>query len=204
MSLTEREQIKLHFRKRDPVIHKVIRRLDLSTWLKPRKPKQYFLSLCQDIISQQLSDKAAMTIGNRFEALFPKKNIAPQHVLAVKDETLRQVGMSWSKASYVKNIAQAFLAGELKAAELQKLPDEEVITKLVKIKGIGRWTAEMFLIFSLGREDVFSHGDLGLRRAIEKLYRLTNPTQQQVETIIQTWSPYRSYGCLALWRSLED
>jgi DNA-3-methyladenine glycosylase II len=198
-----RQHIKLHFQKRDPVIHKVIRRLDLSTWLKPRKPERYFLSLCQDIISQQLSDKAAMTICNRFEALFSHKRVTPEHVLAVKDETLRQVGMSWSKAGYVKNIAQAFLAGELKAAELRKLPDEEVITKLVKIKGIGRWTAEMFLIFSLGRKDIFSHGDAGLRRAIEKLYRLTNPTQQQVETITQPWSPYRSYGSLSLWHSLE-
>lgn len=204
MILADTEHIKRHFQKRDPVIHQVIQKLDLSAWLKPRKPAQYFLSLCQDIISQQLSDKAAMTIGNRFEALFPQKKIMPQQVLAVKDENLRQVGMSWSKASYVKNIAQAFLEGELKPVELQVLPDEEVITKLVKIKGIGRWTAEMFLIFSLGRQDVFSRGDLGLRRGVERLYRLTNPTREQVETIIAPWSPYRSYGCLALWKALDN
>lgn len=204
MALAETKQMKLHFRNHDPVIHQVIHRLDLTTWLKPRRPGQYFLSLCQDIISQQLSDKAAMTICNRFLVLFPKKKITPQQVLAVKDEALRQVGMSWSKAAYVKNIAQAFAGGELTGPDLQKLSDEEVIAKLTQIKGIGPWTAEMFLIFSLGREDVFSHGDAGLRRGIEILYQLTDPSRDQIEQITQSWSPYRSYGCLALWKALDN
>src|SRR4030042_5897133 len=110
--------------------------------------------------------------------------------------------MSWAKAGYIKNIARAFLDNK-KMTKLNELEDEEVIDELVKIKGIGRWTAEMFLIFTLGREDVFSPGDLGLRRGLEKLYNLKNPSRETVESIVNPWSPFRSYGSIGLWSSLE-
>lgn len=195
-------KIKRHFQRHDPVIGRVMQDLDFADWLKPRRPSDYFVDLCEGIICQQLSDKAGATIVNRFRGLFGKKKVLPQHVLAIRDESLRNVGMSWSKAAYVKNIAQAFMSQKLAAEELPRLSDEEIVAKLITIKGIGRWTAEMFLIFSLGRQDVFSYGDLGLRRGIEKLYGLTNPTREQIEKIIASWSPYRSYGCFALWHSL--
>jgi 3-methyladenine DNA glycosylase/8-oxoguanine DNA glycosylase len=130
-------------------------------------------------------------------------SFTPQAVLSLSDQAMREVGMSWAKVSYVKNIARAFDEGQVDAIHLHSWTDEIVIEHLTQIKGVGRWTAEMFLMFTLGREDVFSFGDLGLKRGLEKLYGLDNPKKELIEKIVAPWSPYKSYGSFALWQSLE-
>lgn len=184
-------------------MYSILKDLNLGKWVKKRPKSKYFSSLCSDIISQQLSDKAATTIYNRFVKVLPNKKVTPDTVLNLSDGRLRKAGMSWAKASYLRNLAVATKKGELKLNALPKFPDEQVIRELVKVKGIGDWTAEMFLIFSLGREDVYSHGDQGLRTAIIKLYNLRIPTRARIDRIVNKWKPYRSYGCIALWHSLD-
>ncbi|KKT38312.1 MAG: HhH-GPD family protein [Candidatus Gottesmanbacteria bacterium GW2011_GWB1_44_11c] len=117
----------------------------------------------------------------------------------------KSTGMSHAKARYVRNLAEAIVSGELDVAHLDCLTDEDVIAKLSKVKGIGPWTSEMFLMFVLGREDVFSHGDLGLRKGIKKIYGLKkDPTKKKIENIISRWSPYKTYASRILWMSLEN
>lgn len=164
-----------------------------------------FYSLLELIISQQLSVKAADTIVQRFVDVFAEDGITPEKVLQIPLEQLRSLGISWSKAQYLKNIAEAVIAGSLKFEMLPALSDEEVITVLTAIKGIGRWTAEMFLMFTLGRPDVMSYGDVGLQNAIQRLYGFKEkPTQAEMEIISNQWKPYRTYACKLLWKSLEN
>ena len=198
--------IRNHFKKTDPTIYSAMKTLNFDEWIEPRKERRgisYFSALCREIIGQQLSGKAASTIHGRFIQLFPNEKLDPELLLKIPDQTLRDAGMSWAKTRYVKNIAEAFINHTVQFDQLNRLEDEVIITQLTTIKGIGRWTAKMFLIFTLGRENVFSFGDLGLKRGIEKLYRLQNPTVDQVNKIIAPWSPYKSYGSIALWHSLE-
>ena len=165
-----------HFKKVDSELHAIIEKIEtLEQWHR-RHHEDYFLELCGNIIGQQLSGKAADTIYGRFEKLFTKKKIIPENVLKIPDQKLRDVGMSWSKVRYVKDLAQKVKDKTLKLEKLENMADNEVIGELIKVKGIGPWTAEMFLMFTLGREDVFSHGDLGLNNAIKKLYKKT-PTE---------------------------
>ena len=158
--------------------------------------------LVESIIGQQLSGKAADTIFKRFLALFNNKFPTPEKLMKTSDEKLRSAGMSYSKASYVKNIAKAFADGTLDIKILKKMSDVEVKKELTKIKGVGNWTAEMTLIFTLKREDVFSIGDAGLRRAIKKLYNIEK--EKDILKLSETWKPKRSYACWYLWRSLEN
>ena len=196
--------VKSHFQKVDPTIYRVIVRMNLEPLPKSKTSPNYFSKLCREIIAQQLAGKAAKAITNRFSALFLKKRATPDKVLALKEEDLRQVGMSWAKARYIRDLAQKIKNREVNLRNLSRLKDEAVVEELTKVKGIGRWTAEMFLIFTLGREDVFSHGDLGLRHAIQKLYSLSDKASKaEVEEIVAKWTPYKSYGCIALWESLE-
>ena len=160
----------------------------------------YFLDLIEIVTGQQLSMKAADTILARFLALFPAKP-KPDEVLAVTIETLRSVGLSNSKANYVRNIAQAVSSGSLPLDQLEKQSDDEVKRELIKIKGIGPWSAEMFLIFSLKRPDIFSVGDLGLRTAIEKLYGISRDDQKAILALAESWRPHRSLACRYLWAS---
>ena len=193
-----------HFKKVDQVLHSVTEKIEaLEVW-EIKNPDDYFLELCSNIIGQQLSGKAADTIYGRFEKLFGKKKINPQNVLKIPDEKLRKAGMSWSKVKYVKDLAQKVKDRTLKLEKLDNMTDDDVISELTKIKGIGPWTAEMFLMFTLGREDVFSNGDLGLRNAIKKLYKFKKePTRKQIEKIVEKWKPYRTYASRILWKSLE-
>ncbi|OGV96103.1 hypothetical protein A2W24_00990 [Microgenomates group bacterium RBG_16_45_19] len=178
--------------------------LNFRRVLKPKKTDQYFQTLVSAIIGQQLSGKAADTIEARVLELMKEKNFSPRKVLEADEQQLRQAGMSWAKITYVKNIASAFKSGKIEAEELTQLEDEAVIQTLTQIKGVGRWTAEMFLIFTLGREDVYSSGDLGLNKALRKIYQLESPTLKEIDGIIEPWSPYKSYGSLALWESLDN
>lgn len=200
-------QILNHFKKRDPKIHEVMKTIDFNKRLNPdRKAGQkinYFSSLCREIVGQQLSGKAADTIHKRFMDLFLGKEFSPKNILEIDDKKLRASGMSWAKVRYVKDLAQKAESGELDLDQLHKFKDVEVVEKLTTIKGIGAWTAEMFLIFTLGREDVFSFGDLGLKKGIGKIYGVKNPTKIKIEKIISKWAPYKTYGSIALWHSLD-
>ena len=190
-----------HFKKVDPKLHSYavqVGPIELTSSTK------HFIELCDAIISQQLSVKAGATIVGRFFDLFPNKTPLPALVLAQPPEKLRAVGMSNAKVRYVRALAEAVETGAVDLRSLDAISDAEVITVLTKVKGIGVWTAEMFLIFSLGREDVFSAGDLGLRRAIQKIYSLrSEPSPKKLATLSKKWAPYRSYASRILWKSLE-
>ena len=161
----------------------------------------YFADLVNQITGQQLSVKAAASIWKRLVDLFAGR-VEPKILLEADDETLRAVGLSRPKIRYIKGLGQEVLDGSLDLDELPTLDNETVLTRLSSIKGIGRWTAEMFLIFTLAREDVFSIGDLGLKNAVKKLYGVI--TDAEILQIAQRWSPYRSYACFYLWRSLDN
>lgn len=187
----------------DPVLAKLFEQYP-AVILHPHT--NYFQSLAEAIISQQLSDKAATTIVNRFKALFKGVDFpSPKQVLRKSDAELRSVGVSGAKASYIKNLAAAIEDKAVHFTDIDKFSNEEIIEMLVKVKGIGRWTAEMFLIFSLGRPDVFSFGDLGLRNAVKKLYGLRkDPSPDKLKQLSAKWQPYRTCASLYLWASLNN
>ena len=192
--------IRRHFRRTDPIIFPVLAAMDIEPLRATSGPAGYFAKLCREIISQQLGSKAARAILDRFLGLFPRRRVIPAHVLALSEEKLRATGMSWAKARYIHDLADKTAAGIIQYRAFGRADNEAVIAELTKIKGIGRWTAEMFLIFTLGREDVFSFGDLGLRKGFTQLYGARCArTQKHMAAIIQRWSPYRSYASLALW-----
>lgn len=199
------EKIIEHFKKVDPVLHSVMVKIGILEKIEVRNPGEYFKSLCSEIVGQQLSGKAADTIFGRFERLFPKKRITPESVMKIPDKKMREAGMSWSKVAFIKDLAKKVISKELQLEKLKELSDDAVLQEVMKVKGIGPWTAEMFLMFTLQREDVFSHGDLGLRKAIKKLYKFKkDPTKKQIEKIVARWTPYKTYASRILWRSLES
>ena len=164
----------------------------------------YFFSLCREIITQQLAGGAARAIFGRFEKLFTTETVTAEKILLIPDQIIRDTGASWAKVKYIKSLAQCVVSKIIHLNKLNELSDAEVIEELVKVKGIGPWTAEMFLMFSLSREDVFSYGDLGLRHAMQKIYKFKKePTIKQMEKITSKWSPYRTYAALLLWKSID-
>ncbi len=166
----------------------------------------YFFILLDSIISQQLSSKAAATILSRVCALLPTEEPpTPEDILGLPDQSLRDAGLSWKKVNYVKDLAQRVQVGDTDLAHIAQMEDEEIIKELVAVKGIGRWTAEMFLIFSLARPDVLGVGDYGLQVAMKRLFNLTDlPKPPKMREIAEPWRPYRSYASLYLWRSLDN
>ena len=163
-----------------------------------------FQDLSTTIIRQQLSNRVADIILQRLENLL-NKEMTPNKLLSIADEELRSIGLSMNKVNYIKNIAHAIQNGHLKLDELYKLNEQEIRECLTKIKGIGSWTVDMFLIFSLHFPDIFSFGDAGLNKAIQNLYGNNNIlTKQQIFEITEHWRPFRSYACLYLWRSLDN
>lgn len=190
-----------HFKKVDPVLYDAALKIQLE---KMTKSKDLFIDLVESIISQQLSIKASDTIFNRFKKLFKNEKINPKDLLKIPDQKIRDCGISFSKIKYIKGIADEIVNNNLNLDKLDKLTDEEVIQELVKLKGIGNWTAKMYLMFTLDRPDVFSTGDLGLQNAIIKLYKLDNkPTKEMLLELSRKWSPYRTTASRILWRSLE-
>lgn len=161
------------------------------------------LRLMRSIMGQQLSTKVAAVIYDRFMALYKGKEPKPQQVLDTPFESLRAIGLSNAKVTYVQNVAQFCLNNKITDKSLAKLSNEEIIGLLTQIKGVGQWTVEMLLMFSLGREDVFSADDLGIQQAMCKLYKIdaTNKKlmKQQMLQIAQAWHPYSTYACLHLW-----
>ena len=168
-----------------------------------KKRKNICTYLCASIMSQQLSTKVATVIHNRFLALYGGKDPAPQQILDTPFETLRAIGLSNAKVSYVKNVAQFEIDFGMDHKKLHKMDNEEVIVYLTQIKGVGRWTVEMLLMFALGREDVFAIDDLGIQNAMIRLYKLDREDKKKFKEdlvrISQKWSPYRTFACKHLW-----
>jgi DNA-3-methyladenine glycosylase II len=168
------------------------------------KRKKIYLYLCASIMSQQLSTKVADVIYNRFLALYGKKEPTAQQILDTPFDTLRGIGLSNAKTNYVQNVCRFFLQHELTDARLYKMKDEEVIELLTQIKGVGKWTVEMILMFALQHEDVLPVDDLGIQQAMTKLYNLKFETKKelygQMIQKAEKWRPYRTYACLHLWR----
>src|SRR3989344_7349840 len=190
-----------HFKKVDPILY------ELSLKIEPfevEKSSDYFVSLTREIIGQQLSGRVAEVIFERFENLFPNRKINAKYLLTIPNQKLRDAGTSWGKVSFLKDLALKVKRGELNLETIDILSNEEVIVELTKVKGIGPWTAEMFLMFALGRPDVFSAGDLGLQNAIVKHYKFkSKPERDKLLEISAKWSPHRTIASRILWNVLE-
>jgi DNA-3-methyladenine glycosylase II len=188
--------------KRDPVIRALIRRHG-SCGLADAQHEDAFTALTHAIISQQLSTKAADTIAGRFRALFQGPP-TPAAVALVDDGQLRAAGLSSQKIRYMRDLCARIAAGSLPLHAVNELPDEDVIQSLTQVKGIGRWTAEMFLMFRLHRPDVLPVDDLGILKAVQRAYGLRKmPRAERLTKIGESWRPYRSVACWYLWASLE-
>ena len=190
--------------RRDPILGAAIKKIG-ACGMADRQRKDHLSALVGAIVSQQLSTKAAATIFGRFAALFPDNHIPDAAAIAAQsDATLRGVGLSGQKVSYMRDLSARLIDGRLNLDELDALPDEEVIQRLVAVKGFGRWTAEMFLMFRLHRPDVLPVDDLGIVKAVQKAYGLRKtPSADRLNRIGEPWRPYRSIACWYLWRSLS-
>jgi DNA-3-methyladenine glycosylase II len=191
--------------RRDPVLAAAITRIGACE-MATRQRKDHLSALCGAIVSQQLSTKASATIFGRFLALFPDGHIPGAPAIAVlSDAQLRGVGLSGQKVGYLRDLCARIADDRLRLDELDALPDEDVIERLTSVKGVGRWTAEMFLMFRLHRPDVLPAGDLGIVTAIQRLYRLRKrPDAKRVLKIGDAWRPYRSVASWYLWQTLRN
>ena len=189
-----------HLKKSDPVLRAIIERVGPC---RMKFAAAEFASVAEAIVYQQLNGKAALTIFKRLAALAGEP-LMPEGILKLSDEQLRSVGLSKQKSSYLKDLSAKTAAGALDFSRLAELTDAEVIKHLTQVKGIGVWTAHMFLMFSLRRPDVLPTGDYGVQMAIKKHYKKRKlPKPQIMEKIAQPWAPYRSVACWYLWRSLD-
>jgi DNA-3-methyladenine glycosylase II len=173
-----------------------------------KKQKNICTYLCASIMSQQLSTKVADVIYQRFLNLYDGNEPSPEQIVATAPETLRAIGLSNAKVSYVQNVARFAIEHGMEPARLNKMSDEEVIEYLIQIKGVGRWTVEMLLMFALKREDVFALDDLGVQNAMIVLYKLDRTDKKKFREdmlrISKKWSPYRTYACMYLWRYKDN
>jgi DNA-3-methyladenine glycosylase II len=189
-----------HLKKSDPVLRAIIERVGPC---RMEFGPAEFSSLAEAIVYQQLNGKAAVTIFRRFTDLAGDP-LTPEGILKLSDEQMRGVGLSKQKSAYLKDLAAKTRAGLLDFARLPELSDDEVIRHLTQVKGIGVWTAHMFLIFSLRRPDVLPTGDYGVQMAIKKHYKKRKlPKPKDMEKIAKSWAPYRSVACWYMWRSLD-
>jgi DNA-3-methyladenine glycosylase II len=192
-----------HLATHDPLLATVIKRVGLCT-IRPHK--NYYQELVDSIISQQLSVKAAATIFKRFKDLFGGAFPAPEQILTKDVDELRGVGLSRGKAMYVLDLARHVLDGRLKFDHLDSLSNKEVTAELTAVKGIGEWTAHMFMMFCMGRLDILAHGDLGIKNGIQRLYGLDHqPTAQEVIDIAEQnrWHPYETAACWYVWKTVD-
>ena len=192
-----------HLIKTDPKLAAIIKRVGPCR-LHSVAPKDPFEALTMSIASQQLSTKAADTIFRRFCDLFPPhRRPTPARVMTLTDDQIRAVGFSRPKVSFIRDLASRVLDGRLDLQGLTKHPDDEVMRQLVAVKGIGRWTAEIFLMFRLGRPDILPADDLGLMNAVQRAYgKRQRPTPKQLRKMAEAWAPYRSVAAWYLWASL--
>lgn len=169
------------------------------------RPADAYGALLRAIVGQQLSTKAAQTIYGRMLDLFGGHVPTPRQLIGADPDQIRAAGLSRPKIAYLRDLAERIEDGELELARLAELPDEAVSEQLTAVKGLGQWTADMFLIFHLGRPDVLPVGDLGIRRAVEREYELTDiPAPEEVVRLAEPWRPFRTLGCLYLWASLDN
>jgi len=193
----------------DPVMAGLIERLGPMSIAERRRrrgqsPDDAYGTLLRAIVGQQLSTKAARTIYERVIALFDTGVPSPQKLLAADEAALRGAGLSGRKVEYLRDLAAHVIDGELELDRLDDLSDEDVIEEVTAVRGLGRWTAEMFLMFHLGRPDVVSGGDLGIRRAVQVAYGLDDmPSTDEVVARAEAWRPYRTLACVYLWESLS-
>lgn len=186
---------------KDNILAGIVARYPAPTW---QKKNNLFQSLVYEIIGQQLSGKVVKIIYGRFLDLFGGQMPKPEAVLKISDEKIRGCGCSWAKVKYLKSLAASVENKSLDLRNLSNISDEEVYAQLTAVNGIGPWTAEMFLIFSLHRPDVFSLGDLGLRTAVARLYGVPRDNLKKISKISESWKPYRSFASRYLWMSLEN
>jgi DNA-3-methyladenine glycosylase II len=193
---------RIHLSKADPVLARIIAEVG-PLGIQPRRER--FQALARAIIFQQLAGAAANAIYGRFVGLFPDVEFpSPAQVLARTDAELRSVGLSEKKTLYIKDLAAHIRDGKLDFHRFHRMTDEEIIEHLVMVKGIGRWTAEMFLMFNLGRPDVMPAGDLGVQNAIKRHYRMRQrPNRKRLLAHAERWRPYRTAAAWYLWRSLD-
>jgi len=197
-----------HLSAADPVLGALIGRLDgveLPDRSDRPKPGEHYAALVRTIVGQQLSTKAARSIWLRLVAHFDDKPPTPEQVLAADPDELRAAaGLSRSKTTYLRSLAEHVLDGSLELERLEELDDDAVIAELVAVKGIGEWSAHMFLMFQLARPDVLAPGDLGIRRGVQITYGLeAMPTPAEVVELAERWRPYRTAACMYLWRSID-
>jgi DNA-3-methyladenine glycosylase II len=193
-----------HLKRVDPVLARVIESVGPCR-LPVRSEGTHFQALARSIVFQQLSGKAAGTIHGRFAALFANGEPEPSSLLAFTDAQLRGVGLSRQKIGYLRDLSDKVVAGALPLDEVDQMNDDELIAHLVQVKGIGRWTAQMFLMFRLGRRNVLPELDLGIQNAIRRAYgKRKRPSPKQVRAIGAKWSPHSTVASWYLWRSLEN
>jgi DNA-3-methyladenine glycosylase II len=196
------QQINEHLVK-DPVMNNIISKVQLDDIIQKQN---LYRSLTQSIIHQQLSTKVAAIISKRFFDIFENENPEPQDVIVVNDEKLRSIGLSWQKVGYIKNIAKFWIDLQLENNHFIEKTDEEIIELLTQIKGVGKWTTEMLLIFEMGREDVFPHDDLAIKKQMATFYGLDFADKnliQEMINIAEQWRPYRSAAVRYLWKSKD-
>jgi 3-methyladenine DNA glycosylase/8-oxoguanine DNA glycosylase len=192
-----------HLKAADPVLARVIERVG-SCRFRADGSGSHFDAVVRSIVYQQLSGKAAATIHARLLGLYEGASPAPAHLLATPDDVLRSVGLSRQKIAYMKDLARRVEDGDVPVHALHELDDDAIIDALTRVKGVGRWTAQMFLMFRLGRPDVLPELDLGIRKAIQIAYRTRAlPSVERVRKIGAPWAPYRTVACWYLWRSIE-
>ena len=170
-------------------------------------PKQdYFQSLLRSIVFQQLSGKAANTIYERFINLIPKTvTISPKEVLKLDKDEMRKTGLSFQKINYLRNLAYFFENNSFQKKDVERMTDEEISNALTQIKGIGQWTVDMFLMFTLNRADILPYTDLGIQKGFKKIFNMNNlPSKKEMETHSKIWRPYRTIACWYLWRTVDD
>ena len=198
------ERARRHLMRRDPRLGAAIAQIGACA-LAERQRSDHLTALVGAIVSQQLSTKAAATIFGRFTALFPDGAIHPEAVARIDDTQLRGVGLSGQKIGYLRDLCARIADGRLALDELETLDDDQVIERLTSVKGFGRWTAEMFLMFRLHRPDVLPAGDLGIVNAVQRLYRLRKrPDAKRILKIGEAWRPYRSVASWYLWQTLKN
>lgn len=190
-----------HLREVDPIVGS---RIDEHGPYRPRPAIDHYESLLRTILFQQLNGTAAAAIRDRWLALYGDRYPTPSELLATTDEAFRSTGVSRQKAGYMRDVAEHILAGTLDLAGLEGLPDDEVVRQVTAVKGLGEWSAHMFLMFQLGRPDVMPVGDFGVRNGMRIAYGLSEmPSPRQAAEIGQKWAPYRSVGSWYMWRAVE-
>ena len=191
-----------HFKRHDPKLYEFSLQFDIDNL---EQSDDLFQDIVWTIIGQQLSGKAADTIFDRFKALFPKGHLTAERILKLKDSDIRACGISGAKMRAIRDLSQKVIAGDVNIEKLSSLSDAEVFDELVSVKGIGPWTAEMILMFSLGRPDIFSMGDLILRKEIMTLHGWKkSPSEKRLAEVFSRWSPYRTYAARILWRIADS